>query len=174
MNILREITEKYNLSLILVHHTRKLRDADPLNTISGSTGLSGATDGLLVLQKARRTGGEAVLTIANRDTEGFCFDLLFNDQTCHWDFIGNHDEVEDEEDPMTILLNEFLSEEWSGTATELLTGLQKLDSNLDIKPATLSKWLKDTRNLLKVEHNISVCFERNRNSRQIILRRATE
>ena len=52
MNCLREITEKHKLTLLLVHHTRKASDPDPLNTISGSTGLVGAVDGVFVLDKA--------------------------------------------------------------------------------------------------------------------------
>ena len=78
MNRLREITDKHNVTLMLIHHTRKMYDPDPLNTISGSTGLIGAVDGVLVLEKSKRTGSEAKLTIANRDTEGFCFTLLFD------------------------------------------------------------------------------------------------
>jgi len=71
MNRLREITEKHKLTLLLVHHTRKASDPDPLNTISGSTGLVGAVDGVFVLDKASRTANIARLTIANHDTEGF-------------------------------------------------------------------------------------------------------
>jgi len=82
MKRLREITGKHPLTLMLIHHTRKMYDPDPLNTISGSTGLVGAVDGVFVLEKAKRTNSEAKLTIANRDTEGFCFDLCFDSETC--------------------------------------------------------------------------------------------
>ena len=34
-----------------IHHLRKLHDDDPMNMISGSTGLSGAADSAFVLQK---------------------------------------------------------------------------------------------------------------------------
>lgn len=56
MNRLREITNKHRLTLLLIHHTRKMYDPDPLNTISGSTGLIGAVDGVFVLEKGKRTG----------------------------------------------------------------------------------------------------------------------
>lgn len=46
MTKLREITNRHNLTLLLVHHTRKMFDPDPLNTLSGSTGLVGAVDGV--------------------------------------------------------------------------------------------------------------------------------
>jgi RecA-family ATPase len=71
MTLLREITNKHKLAMLLIHHTRKMHDPDPLNTISGSTGLVGAVDGVLVLEKAKRNGDDAMLTICNRDTESF-------------------------------------------------------------------------------------------------------
>jgi hypothetical protein len=83
MNLLREITNKYNLTLLLVHHTQKLHVPNPL-----SNAILGAIDGLLVLEKTKRTSNEAHLTITNRDTEGFCFDLRFNSESCRWDFVG--------------------------------------------------------------------------------------
>jgi hypothetical protein len=75
MTLLHEITNKHKLTLLLIHHTRKLKDDDPLNTLSGSMGLVGSVDGIFVLEKDTRTGTDAKLTIANRDTEGFCFQV---------------------------------------------------------------------------------------------------
>ena len=82
MTALRNITNKYNLTLLLIHHTRKMYDPDPLNTLSGSTGLVGSVDGVFVLEKAKRVGSRAKLTIANRDTESYCFKLEFDSDKC--------------------------------------------------------------------------------------------
>jgi RecA-family ATPase len=68
MTMLRSITDRHKLTLLLIHHTRKLHDDDPLNTLSGSMGLVGSVDGVFVLEKEKRTGLDAKLTIANRDT----------------------------------------------------------------------------------------------------------
>jgi hypothetical protein len=171
MNKLREITNKHKLTLLLIHHTRKLRDDDPLNTISGSTGLSGATDGLFVLEKTRRTGNDAKLTIANRDTEGFCFDLRLDSETCRWVFIGNHLDDDDGGDALAVLLDDFLQEGWSGTATELCNELKKQDSGFDLIPSTISKRLKAVSGLLRNEFNIAIEFGRVSNKRGIILKR---
>ena len=46
---LREITNAHKLTLLLIHHTRKLSGNDPLNTLSGSMGLVGSADGVLVI-----------------------------------------------------------------------------------------------------------------------------
>jgi hypothetical protein len=68
-----------------------LKDDDPLNTLSGSMGLVGSVDGVFVLEKEERTGTDAKPTIANRDTEGFCFKLRFDPDNCKWVFMGNYD-----------------------------------------------------------------------------------
>ena len=55
INRLKEILEGNTVTLLLVHHTRKMYDPDPLNTLSGSTGLVVAVDGVWVLEKEKRT-----------------------------------------------------------------------------------------------------------------------
>ena len=171
MNRLREITDKYKLTLLLVHHTRKMRDPDPLNTISGSTGLVGAVDGVFVLEKENRIENAARLTIANRDTEGFCFDLRFDTDKCRWVFVGNYSDDDSNEDVLPILLDDFLQDEWNGTATELCGELKRLDESAEFNPATLTKQLKSQAEMFKNEFNIDIKFERSRDRRQIILHR---
>ena len=77
------------------------------------------------------------------------------------------------EDAVAILLNDFLQDVWSGTATELCRELKKYDGSQDITPAVLTKKLKSLYGLFKEEFNIEVSFERSRNSRRIFLRRVT-
>jgi len=176
MNRLREITTKHKLTLLLVHHTRKTPDSDPLNTISGSTGLVGAVDGVFILDKGKRMDNAAALIIANRDTESFCFNLHFDTEKCRWMFLGNCSDQEESggnkyDDTLAILLDDFLSDKWTGTATELYGELNKLDDSVNFTSTTLTKQLKSQADLLKQEFNIDIKFERNRNSRQIILQR---
>ncbi len=173
MNRLREITNQHPLTLMLIHHTRKMYDPDPLNTISGSTGLVGAVDGVFVLEKARRTGDGAKLTIANRDTEGFCFNLRFDRDTCRWEFVGNNTGGDEDEDALLCLLDDFLQDEWSGTATELCGELSKAVSGFELTPPILTKKLKALSGLFRKDYHIAIDFERTRNSRRIFLRRVT-
>jgi RecA-family ATPase len=50
----RELVDKYGVAILLVHHTRKAEaNNDPLDAISGSVGLSGSVDSLMVLNRAR-------------------------------------------------------------------------------------------------------------------------
>jgi hypothetical protein len=175
MSKLREITDKHKLTLLLVHHTRKMYDPDPLNTISGSTGLIGAVDGAFVLAKDKRTGNKAKLTISNRDTESFCFDLRFESESCRWDFMGNNTENGgDDEDALCVALNDFLQEEWSGTATELCNELKSREINFPFIPATIGKQLNASNGLLKKEYGIIFDRDRNKKTKQIFLRRAEQ
>ena len=66
---LKTLAEKLGISIVLVHHLRKAMDSDPFNMISGSTGLNGCVDGMLVMKKDKRCGGQAVLYATGRDIE---------------------------------------------------------------------------------------------------------
>ena len=164
MTKLREITDNYNVTLLLIHHTRKMYDPDPLNTLSGSTGLVGSVDGVFVLEKEKRVGNKAKLTIANRDTESYCFKLEFDSEKCKWLFVGDAADCKDEEkdDPLTLLMLAFLNgkETWKGTATELCNGLKSIESNFDVTAAELSKRLRALEGFFKNELGIEFKYTR--------------
>ena len=175
MTTLRQITDKHKLSLLLIHHTRKLHDDDPLNTLSGSMGLVGSVDGVFVLEKDTRTGHDAKLTIANRDTEGFCFKLLFDPEHCKWVFGGNYDaqaekkaEQAEKDDWLLLLVDELVQDAWSGTATELCDALKAIDPEADFIPLTISRRLKGNIRLFK-ENNIIIDLDRDRKNRTITI-----
>jgi hypothetical protein len=178
MTALRSITDKHRLTLLLIHHTRKLKDDDPLNTLSGSMGLVGSVDGVFVLEKDTRTGPDAKLTIANRDTEGFRFKLRFDPEHCKWLFIGN-DGGQPEENPdekaewLLLLVDEFLQDTWSGTATELCDALKAVDPEADVEKLTISRRLKSSIGLFK-KNNIIIDLDRDRKSRTITITRQGE
>ena len=180
MTALRSITDKHKLTLLLIHHTRKLKDDDPLNTLSGSMGLVGSVDGVFVLEKDTRTGLDAKLTIANRDTEGFCFKLQFDPDNCKWVFMGNYDAMAEKEaeqaekdEWLFLLVDEFIQDEWSGTATELCNALKAIDPDADINTRTITKRLKGSDGLFK-KNNIDIIIDRDRNSRGIKIIRRSE
>ena len=170
MTKLREITDRYGLTLLLVHHTRKMYDPDPVNTISGSTGLVGAVDGVFILEKTKRSSRSAKLTIANRDTEDFCFTLDFDRDKCQWSLVSMDSEIESEEG-ICILIDDFLTDSWKGTATELSSELKNFSNDSDISPMSITRQIKSNSELFKSKYGISVRFERNRQCRVILLDR---
>lgn len=67
MSALKELVdERPGSSLLVVHHTRKQAAADPFDTVSGTTGLTGGVDTTLVLTRPRGED-EGVLEVTGRD-----------------------------------------------------------------------------------------------------------
>ena len=67
IGLLKKLADKQHIAIFLIHHLRKLHDDDPMNMISGSTGLSGAADSTFVLQKSSRLANIASLHCTGRD-----------------------------------------------------------------------------------------------------------
>ncbi len=76
---MKAICEKYGIAIVLVHHTNKLKQTDdPYEKVSGSTGLMGAADTTILLERERGSNS-AKLSGVSRDV---CFDdisLRFDD-----------------------------------------------------------------------------------------------
>ena len=62
------LAAEFGVAILVVHHQRKMEAGDPLDTISGSTGLTGGVDGALVLKRDRGKQ-DATLHIDGRDIE---------------------------------------------------------------------------------------------------------
>ena len=56
---LKEFSDTYVVTVLVVHHTRKEGAEDVFNMISGTNGLMGAADGALLLHKDKRTASDA-------------------------------------------------------------------------------------------------------------------
>jgi len=80
------------VALAVVHHTRKAIADDPLATVSGSYGLTGAADGVLVLSR-RRGRSDATLSVIGRDVEEQELALEFKPDMCLWSSLGKADEI---------------------------------------------------------------------------------
>jgi len=174
MTALRSITDKHSLTLLLIHHTRKMYDPDPLNTLSGSTGLIGSVDGVFVLEKDKRTSHKAKLTIANRDTEGYCFKLEFDPDKCKWLFVGNEADTPDIDEPFCELIDGFMKDKnaWRGTATELSDTLNGINPDCGLNHLNITKKLNCHTGLFKEKYNIEIGTDgRDRKRREITISR---
>ena len=151
MTALRGITDTHNLTLLLIHHTRKMYDPDPFTTLSGSTGLIGSVDGVFVLEKEKRVGNKAKLTIANRDTESYCFKVEFDKDKCRWLFMGDDEDTLDIDEPFCTLIADFMKDKdtWRGTATELCNELKTIDSSFSTDPCERSQEVDDYNRLFQ-------------------------
>jgi hypothetical protein len=87
---LTKLANEIGIAIIIVHHTRKMAADDLLETVSGSFGVSGAVDTILVMAN---TPSGAVLDVRGRDVESKELAIEFNKNTCRWCIRGNASEV---------------------------------------------------------------------------------
>lgn len=85
---LLQLAAAHEVAIVLVHHTRKGEAEDPLELISGSTGLTGGVDNIMVLRRTRGTN-EATLFVTGRDIENEAeYGLTWDAQIAGWIVTG--------------------------------------------------------------------------------------
>jgi hypothetical protein len=87
MRMLKQISDRHRIALVAVHHTRKLAADDPLSLVSGTNGLAGAVDSVLILQR-EPNGGDATLYLRGRDVEETQFTLAYARESGAWAIAG--------------------------------------------------------------------------------------
>jgi hypothetical protein len=87
---LRDLANAYNIAIIVVHHLRKAGADDPFDTVSGTLGLTGATDSVLVIYYEAMG---VVLKGKGRDLPDFEKALAFNKDAARWTIKGDADTV---------------------------------------------------------------------------------
>jgi len=83
MGRLQSLALEHHLALVVIHHLRKLKAEDPFDEIAGSTGLAGAADTLIVLDR-KRGHNDAVLHLTGRDIEEQKLALVYSRTACTW------------------------------------------------------------------------------------------
>ena len=136
-------TDKLKIAIVLIHHLRKQKDDDPMNRVSGTTGITGAADSTFVLEKLKREGTRAKLTCTGRDIDDRIMELNFDRKSKIWDLIT--DSVETPEillEDITATVVKFMKDEksFSGTPAELAERLSAYTTE-EISAIVLSKRL---------------------------------
>ena len=86
---LKQLADKLSVTILLEHHLRKQGDTDPFNKLSGTTGITGASDATYVLDVENRNSGKAKLICTGRDIEYRELELQFDSKNCRWDLISD-------------------------------------------------------------------------------------
>lgn len=87
---IKSLADKRGVSVVLIHHSRKGDAEDVLETVSGSTGVTGSVDHILVI-KRRRLEPDGTLTLISRDFEDR--ELALRYQSGLWTLLGPADEA---------------------------------------------------------------------------------
>lgn len=147
MSAFKEIADKNNLAVVLVHHLRKQFDAkDPFNNASGSTGLNGASDTMYILRKDSRASDLATLTVTGRDILDQELRLKKND--CLWQLIEHKDAETIKQEAIPDFIHRLVAfmeqrTEWTGTATELVEQLDETDVTANAVTKYISRYYAD-------------------------------
>lgn len=134
---LKELADRCNVCLLVIHHLRKMPDEDPFNRLSGTNGLTGAADGTIILIRQKRQKGTALLTATGRDIEDMELTLDFSD--CRWSRGCSPEQLQMLQ-LLSALQHLLADKPFSGTATELTARLGD-EGNL-WGPARLSRYLQ--------------------------------
>jgi RecA-family ATPase len=98
---IKSLADKYETAILMLHHLRKGSSNDPVEEISGSTGLTGAVDTIWVL-KRDRTQADGVLFVTGRDIEEQELALQFDKASGLWTALGDADEYRTTEERRAI------------------------------------------------------------------------
>ncbi len=89
VRLLKTLADELGITVLVVHHVRKMGDQDPLNRLTGSTAISGAADTIMVLDRSHRSADCATLFVTGRDVEVRELELRFRRETCCWEVLSD-------------------------------------------------------------------------------------
>lgn len=132
METLKGFMDKRGVSVLFVHHNRKMKDdGDPFNMISGTNGLMGAADTIWTITKANRADEEATLHVTGRDVAQSDTVIRFDKSSWTWKPMGSADWLAEQrarlaydDSPIVKTIKKLLEQSpghrWDGTAKDLM------------------------------------------------------
>lgn len=164
INVLNKFVNETGITVILVHHLRKMKAEDSFEEISGTTGLTGAVDGMFVMKKSSNRSQEATFIATGRDIESFVLKLSFNNLSHRFELLEKslEDEIEDN-CIISVIRLIYQHKFFEGSASELS---ELLDIN--ITPSALSKKLRRYENVLR-DHQVLYRYTRTSYQKTITL-----
>lgn len=131
LGILKKFADSRGICLLIVHHTRKGKNIDDaFDNINGSTGIMGAADFTIVLDKQNRMDDEASFILTGRDIEQQERIISFDKDRCKWTMQGTATEIAAqrriqayEDNPIVQTLRILLQQgdgTWTGNAQNLI------------------------------------------------------
>jgi AAA domain-containing protein/IclR-like helix-turn-helix domain-containing protein len=150
---LQGLASKYSVAMVVVHHLRKnAADNDPFDKVSGTLGLSGAADTILIID---RDGQGTTLYGRGRDIEEIETAVQFDKAQCRWVALGKAGDVRISSERKTIV-EALKASQTAMSPTDIATetgmrpaNVRKLLSKLvkegDVMKAEYGKYLLDPK-----------------------------
>lgn len=161
---LKAFGEKHHLAIICVTHTTKaLHPDDNMADVSGTNGVTGAADSVIVLSKEQRVSKDAKMFITGRKVRQSQHDIKFNDDKCVWEYIGVSDTAERVAQEQESKNREYASSEirdaviaiaysdkapWKGRAGDLVQAAVNFGIGLTASPKEIGGFLCKMQGML--------------------------
>ena len=175
IGLLKKLADKRHIAILLIHHLRKLHDDDPMNMISGSTGLSGAADSTFVLQKNSRLANIASLHCTGRDIADRTLKLEFGEEDHVWKLLEDSKTCSGASKISTLQLVHLFSEllradpTYLGSPSALSAKIDPVGSE-GWTPNSFSHQIRKSVDTLR-QNGIFVSFRKSNGERLICLKR---
>lgn len=172
----------HGLSLLMVHHLRKtiggFKEPDVYERVSGSTGITGVCDAVMVLD-APRGQTQAQLYLDGRDIPPQQLALQFDNGV--WTLLSEDgakwaEWQRYEDSPLPGAVRKLMDgrESWEGTATELSRALEKAsDGACEVGPREVTRELLGLQKPLREQEGVSVSVRIKDGRRLALLTRET-
>ena len=176
VGLLKQLADQHHIAILLIHHLRKLHDDDPMNMISGSTGLSGAADSAFVLQKNARSANAASLHCTGRDIPDRTLKLELDEDDHVWKLLADSKTCSGASKISTLQLIHLLSDllradsEYLDSPSALSAKIDP-DGSLGITPKKITRLVRESVAALR-ENGILAETYRSNGKRWISLKRA--
>ena len=176
VGLLKQLADKHHIAILLIHHLRKLHDDDPMNMISGSTGLSGAADSAFVLQKNARSANAASLHCTGRDIPDRTLKLELGEEDHIWKLLEDSKTCSAASKISALqlvhLFSALLSDDpaYTGTPSALSAKIDP-DGSLGITPKKVTRLVQESVAALR-ENGVLAETYRSNGKRWISLKRA--
>ena len=143
---LKTLADKHGIAVVVIHHLRKSAGEDVMDTMSGSFGLTGASDTNIVVSRTTKLA-DAKLHIVGRDIEAAEYAMEFTPDVLSWNIIGHADDVARTQNQQAII--DAVKEAGEITRSEIA-------NETELKPnyisKTLQKLIKDNV-VMKIDRN---------------------
>lgn len=168
---LQSFALKHKICMLVIHHnSKKDFPGDPFNQMSGSTGLSGSADTMIVLTKDKRFEKKTRMSVTGREIKPEEFVISFNDSIFRWELEGTAQEVEAQllfeefdQSPIVSTVRKLIKTndgEWTGTAQEIVKASYYFGCQIYEDPRQIGKLLLKYENLLEGVDGITVSRDR--------------
>lgn len=99
MGLIKEVADRCNVCIIVIHHLRKSEADDIFDTVSGSLGITGSADGTLIMENVR---GNTTLYLQGRDIEETEYAISLDGPSLSWMLLGDRAEIQSTQDRQAV------------------------------------------------------------------------